>query len=221
MVFLRLVAFLVLRSSLVLRSKLLRSSLVLRNKLLRSIPVLPNKLFRSILVLPNKLFRRILVLLNKLFRNIPVLSSRCVRCQFRCNQYLQRRNLLNRRWHDQCHFVRNQFQLVRMAQVRRVRCRSIDLFALTKKGDDQVKVSEREEVEEDIQAELVRQAPPLLTSMIVHIILVLVLVLIATTKFKKGDSAIELAVEEPEIWAEDLGDQVNQESRSLIRRIPN
>jgi hypothetical protein len=90
-----------------------------------------------------------------------------------------------------------------------------------KEGDIRVSEHVDDEDVEDVKEVVVKNMPPVLISTVVHIIIVLALALMIHTVAGKKTEVITVSIEEPEIFAEKLGEQLFQDSNMVNIATPD
>ncbi len=90
-----------------------------------------------------------------------------------------------------------------------------------KEGGIQVSEHVDDEEVDDVKEVVVKNMPPVLISTVVHIILVLVMALLAYSVGAKKADVITVSIDEPEIFAEKLGEQLHQDSNMVNIATPD
>lgn len=92
-----------------------------------------------------------------------------------------------------------------------------------KKNESDIRVSEHADDEEvdDVKEVVVKNMPPVLISTVVHIILVLIMALLAYSVGGKKTEVITVSIEDPEIFAEKLGEQLHEDSNMVNIATPD
>jgi hypothetical protein len=92
-----------------------------------------------------------------------------------------------------------------------------------KRKEGEIRVSEHIDQDDvdDVQETVVKNMPPVLISTVIHIILVLILALLAYSVTEKKSDIITVSIEDPEIFAETLGEQLLQDSNMVNIATPD